>query len=98
MMGVIAFEFPLGLLFALPFAFLLGLAIWRQGQRGLARRRVWVTNVLRAVALLALVFLAARPVWIVREPPAGAARSVALLMDSSESMALEESDKTRYQQ
>jgi len=98
MIGVIAFDFPPGLLLALPLAFVLALAIWKQNRQGLARPRIWIINGLRALALLALVFLAARPIWVVKEPPAGAARSVALLMDSSESMALEEAQKTRYQQ
>ena len=36
--------------------------------------------------------------WIAKEPPAPASRSVMLLMDRSESMSLEEQDATRYQQ
>ena len=53
---------------------------------------------LRGIALLVLVFLAARPVWMSREPPASATRTVMLLMDRSESMSLEEKDISRYQQ
>src|SRR5207248_1023916 len=61
-------------------------------------RQTAVLAVLRGVALFALVFLAARPVWIAKEPPATAVRPVVLLMDRSESMSLEENERTRYQQ
>jgi uncharacterized membrane protein len=63
-----------------------------------ATSRIAKLGALRAMALLVLVFLAARPIWMTREPPASATRSVMLLMDRSESMSLEERDATRYQQ
>src|SRR5205085_11314061 len=81
-----------------PMALALALAIWRQSQRDLPRGRIITITGLRAAALVALVFLAARPVWVAKQPPASTARSVVLLMDQSESMALEESDTSRYQQ
>src|SRR5262249_4822415 len=37
------------------------------------------------------------PVWTAKEPPAAASRAVALLLDRSESMSLEEPDVSRYQ-
>ena len=72
---------------------------WRQRRRGLAQLRGlpgW--RRLARDALLVLVFLAARPVWMTREPPASATRPVMVLMDRSESMSLEERGVTRYQQ
>ena len=98
MIAAIAFEFPLGWLLALPLGLALALAIWRQRRHGVATRRIVGLGALRAMALLVLVCLAARPVWMTREPPASATRSVMLLMDRSESMSLEERDASRYQQ
>ena len=98
MTAVIAFEFPPGWLFGLPLGAALAFAVWRQRRRGLARSRIAGLAALRGIALLVLVFLAARPVWTTREPPASAARSVMLLVDRSESMSLEERDASRYQQ
>jgi uncharacterized membrane protein len=98
MTASIVFDFPQGWLFALPLGVALVFAIWRQHQRGLATSRIAGLGALRVIALLVLVFLTARPVWMSREPPASATRSVMLLMDRSESMSLEERDATRYQQ
>jgi uncharacterized membrane protein len=85
--------------FGLPVAVLLVvLTVWLRKRRGLPRNRILALTALRLVALLALIFLAARPVWMAKEPPAGTARSVVLLVDRSESMALEEHDVSRYQQ
>ena len=97
MIAAIVFEFPPGWLFGLPLGAGLAFAIWRQRRRGLALSRILGLGALRAVVLLVLVFLAARPVWLTREPPASASRSVMLLLDRSESMSLEERDATRYQ-
>jgi uncharacterized membrane protein len=98
MTAAIAFEFLMGWLLVLPLGVALAFAIWRQRQCGVATSRIAGLGVLRAIALLVLVFLAARPVWMTREPPASATRSVLLLMDRSESMSLEERDASRYQQ
>src|SRR5436309_1349840 len=99
MIAAIHFDFPPGWQAGLPLALLaLALAAWRQCRRGLNTLRATSLLLLRGVPLLALVFLAARPVWMAREPPATAARPVLLLMDRSESMSLEETDRTRYQQ
>src|ERR1035441_9107382 len=98
MIAAIVFEFPLGWLFALPLGVALAFAIWRQRRRGVATSRIARLGALRAMALLVLVFLAARPIWMTREPLASATRSVVLLMDRSESMSLEERDVSRYQQ
>jgi uncharacterized membrane protein len=98
MIAAIVFEFPQGWLFAVPLGMALAFTIWRQHRRGLATSSIAGLGVLRVIALLVLVFLAARPVWMSREPPAPATRSVMLLMDRSESMSLEEREASRYQQ
>ena len=98
MIGAIQFEFPAGWFLGLPLGAALAFAIWRQRRRGLGGRQLSSLALLRFVALLALVFLAARPVWVAREPPAAATRPVLLLMDRSESMSLEDHDSSRYQQ
>jgi uncharacterized membrane protein len=98
MTATLVFEFPLGWLFVLPLGVALLVAIWRQRRAGVATSRIAGLGALRVIALLVLVFLAARPIWMTREPPASATRSVILLMDRSESMSLEERDISRYQQ
>ncbi len=99
MSAAIVFDFPLGWQAGLPLAALaLAGALWLKRKRGLPALRIAVLTVLRAVVLLALVFLAARPVWVTKEPPAVASRPVVVLVDRSESMSLEEHDTTRYQQ
>jgi hypothetical protein len=76
----------------------LAFSAWRQRRRSLPPRHVWALTALRSFVLLILVLLAARPVWIARQPPASAARGVALLIDRSESMSLQEQDISRYDQ
>ena len=98
MTATLLFEFPPGWLLTIPLAAALAFVLWRQRKHGLPRYRVLLLTSLRAVALFLLVFLAARPVWLTREPPASAARSVALLMDRSESMSLQDRDGSRYHQ
>src|SRR5438045_7816894 len=99
MIALIHFDFPLAWQVGVPLVVVaLALATSRQGRHGLKGRQRAVLAVLRGVALFALVFLAARPVWIAKEPPATAVRPVVLLMDRSESMSLEENERTRYQQ
>jgi len=96
--AAITFEFPSGWLFVLPLAGILGFVAWRQRSRGLAGSRVFLLASLRALPFMLLVFLACRPVWIVREPLLSAARSVAVLMDRSESMSLQDQELSRYDQ
>src|SRR5712691_10672021 len=99
MIAAIHFDFPLGWEAGVPLVLgALLLAVWRQKRRGLSGTRIALLTGLRGIALLPLVFLAARPVWMAKEPPAAAARPVILLVDRSESMSLEENDRTRYQQ
>ncbi|MDB6065870.1 MAG: hypothetical protein JWR26_2078 [Pedosphaera sp.] len=95
----LVFDFPRGWQIGLPLAVLvLALAAWSQRRRGQSWPRLAAMQSLRAVALLALIFLASRPVWIAKERPPSANRKVVLLMDRSESMSLEEQNTTRYQQ
>jgi uncharacterized membrane protein len=98
MTATLAFQFPLGWLIAFPLAMALIFAAWRQHKRGSPKARILTSTALRGVAGLALVFLAARPVWVAKEPPGAAHRSVVLLMDRSESMSIEDQDTSRYQQ
>jgi len=98
MLSQIYFEFPLAWFGGLIFAVMIASAAWRQHRRRLAPSRILALNALRAGALLPLIFLAARPVWSAREPPASPARRVMLLVDRSESMSLAEQDASRYQQ
>src|SRR5512138_867489 len=98
MIAAITFEFPLGWLFGVPSALVLAFAAWRQHRRGLSAARILGLAALRGLALLVLVFLVARPIWIAKEPRAPASRSVALLVDRSESMSIQDQDRTRYDQ
>ena len=72
MIAAIEFEFPAAFCFVLPIAALLWLGAVRQRRSGLGGAKVLALCGLRAVALGALVFLATRPVWIGRQPPASA--------------------------
>jgi len=99
MTSSLIFQFPLGWQVGLPMVVLLAaFAVWRQRRRGISRPRIALLAALRVAALLVLVFLAARPIWFTREPPAAANRPVILLVDRSESMSLEEQGRSRYDQ
>src|SRR5882724_4573439 len=98
MIATVVLEFPAGVLFVLPLFAALVLMTWRQHRLGLSRNRMIALASMRGAVLLVLGLLIARPVWIAREPPAAASRSVMLLMDRSESMSLEEGDTSRYHQ
>ncbi|HSU56814.1 MAG TPA: vWA domain-containing protein [Candidatus Dormibacteraeota bacterium] len=91
------FQVPLAWLGLIPAALFLAFAGWRHQRRGLLPQQMLALIALRGVPLILLVTLAARPVWLSREPPASAARSVVVLLDRSESMSLQEQDITRYQ-
>jgi uncharacterized membrane protein len=98
MISLLLFDFPRGWLLGLPLAAVLFFAAWRQHRRGLEGGRILRLGALRLFASVILIFLAARPVWVGREPPADASRPVVVLIDRSESMSIEEQDQTRYQQ
>lgn len=97
-MGTITFEFPLAWLAGVPLLALLAFAASRSFHYGLPGKRIATLTALRLAALLPLLFVAARPVWLAREPPAAASRPVMVLLDRSESMSLAERDVSRYQQ
>src|SRR5215471_8125679 len=97
MTAAIIYEFPFGWFCGVPLLGGIVFIAWRQHRRGLARRRIATLAALRILACAPLVFLAARPLWIVKEPPAAATRAVMLLMDRSESMSLQENDVSRYE-
>lgn len=96
MTAAIIFEFPFGWLAMVPLAGVLALSMWRHRKGGLRASQILRLISLRAVTFLVLGFLAARPYWITKEPPSARARSVVLLLDRSESMALEEPEVSRY--
>src|SRR5258708_2429687 len=98
MTATLLFEFPLGWLAGVPLLAALAFGIWRQRRRGLPASRIATLALLRLAVLLPLVALAARPIRMAKEPTANAARSVAVLVDRSESMSLEDHDASRYQQ
>jgi uncharacterized membrane protein len=97
--ATIAFDFPLGWQLGLPLVVcVIALLVSALRRRGLPAARIAVTVSLRAAALLLLVFLAARPVWVEKSAAAKGGNSVVLLVDRSESMSLEENGRSRYRQ
>src|SRR5580765_4503694 len=97
MLASLQFDFPWAFLAVFAIAAILFLSFLHFRKRGFKNSQTAVLLSLRAVPFLALLFLAARPNWFTKEPPDSASRSVVLLMDRSESMALEENNSTRYQ-
>ena len=98
MICAITFDFPQGWFLAVPALLGVAFALWRQNKAGLRKSRLAALAGLRLLVLALLVFLAARPVWIAKEPPAAASRAAVVLMDRSESMSLEENQVSRYQE
>ena len=96
--ATIRFELPGAWWLLFPLTAILVYSTWRQHQLGLSARRLLTLSGLRLGALLALVCLIARPIQTTRTPAATASRPVALLVDRSESMSLDEGSSTRYQQ
>jgi uncharacterized membrane protein len=94
----LSFDFPLGWWLALPLAAALGVSIRRQHRRGVPGGRIFGLASLRSLALMLLLFLAARPVWIHRQAAPSPSRPVVVLLDRSESMSLRDPNQTRYQQ
>jgi len=98
MLSAIEFQFSQGWLLVLPLCGVVAFAAWRQRRAGLPGLRVASLASLRALALAVAVFLVMRPVWVAKQPPGAALRPVAVLLDRSESMSLEEGESTRYAQ
>src|SRR5215467_6260212 len=98
MNAAIVFELPVVWLWGIACGGLLILAAWRQKRRGFTLARIAVLFGLRTLAMLALLFVVARPIRMARKFVGGHARPVMVLVDRSESMSLKESDATRYQQ
>ena len=70
MLAAIHFDFPFAWQAGLPLALtVLALAAWRQNRRGVRSQHVASLTALRGIPLLALLFLAARPAWVAKEPP-----------------------------
>lgn len=92
-------SYPLGLLVGAPLA--LGLAAWSTWRlrRRLAGSTRWcVLAGLRAAALLATVVLLAAPMYVESQDDLPQRNAVVVLVDRSESMALEDGGARRYQQ
>jgi len=98
-LAALEFDFPLFWQLGLPLAALLSALTIRALRAGNhSRTRILTLTTLRILVLIGIVLLAARPVWEVVEKPPVSSRTVALLMDQSESMSLEEAGSTRFQQ
>ncbi len=101
-MNRIAFDYPVALMVGAPVAMLvLALTGWSLLRRGVRRARLLLHLVLRGVALLVLVLLAARPVWVGADERDDARKrraSVVLLVDRSDSMSLRDGPSTRTAQ
>lgn len=96
-LAVILFEEPLALAIGLPIAVvLLGATVWAHRRRGVPTSQIVALSSLRGVTLIGLVLLLGRPVSLTRDKVEGQPRGVALLMDRSESMSVEEGQETRY--
>ena len=88
------FDFALALWIGLPLLAASGFFFWRRNA-SLARPRRIALLVLRMLAMLLLVGLAARPVWVRQENPS-AQHPVILLIDRSQSMSLNDGGGARY--
>ena len=98
MIAALTFDFADALRWGPPVVLALtAWSVWGLRRRGLGWGQVSGLAALRLVLLALLVFLLARPVWLAREDPSQARRPVTVLLDRSESMALEEGGTTRYQ-
>lgn len=97
MIAAIEFQEPLALALGLPMAaVLVGVTMWRQRRGGTTGTRIAALGLLRGLAMVGLVLLLGRPVWVARDKLEGQRRSVAVLVDRSESMSLEEGHESRY--
>jgi uncharacterized membrane protein len=97
MLAAIQFDFPWAFVAIFVIAAALVWSALQLRKRSFNKRQIAILLVLRAMPFLTILFLAARPNWFTKEPPDSKSRSVVLLMDRSESMALEENNSTRYQ-
>jgi hypothetical protein len=97
MNAAILFELPGMWICVVPLAVLLAFVVWRQLKRGLSLPQISLLTILRALPLLALTFLAARPVRQANRSLSPAERPVIVLVDRSASMALKEPDSSRYE-
>lgn len=92
----IVLDAPLFLLAGAPFAVALAIVTaFLLRRRGLPWGRIAALAGLRGAALLLLAFLLARPVALAREDPKER-KTVALLIDRSRSMSLQEAGETRH--
>ena len=96
-MNRIVFDFPPAFYVGLPLAVAaLTLSGWSQLRRGIAGRWVFLSAASRGAALLILILLAARPVWVETPQENKRRDTVLLLADRSGSMSLEDGRMTRF--
>jgi uncharacterized membrane protein len=99
MFAALEFDLPRAWQLGLPLMFLaVALGVLVQKRRGHHTKQILTLAGLRLAVLIAVVLLIAKPVWEVTEKPLPMSRTVALLVDRSESMSLDEGGRTRYQQ
>ncbi len=98
-MSGVVFEYPAALVLGPACAAaVLGWLGVAQRRRGVSPGRIAALAAVRGLVLLTLAIMAARPVRQDRAEPPGQRRSVVLLVDRSESMALEDNGAAREQQ
>lgn len=98
-MTYVEFESPIVWQLGLPLAaVVVGLFAWSQLRKGVKHWQLAASASLRGAALIVLVLLVARPVWVESAEHEEKQRGVVLLVDRSESMSLEETDGQRYMQ
>lgn len=78
-----------GAVFLLAALALVAFAAWQLHRHGLSRQRVVILTALRAVPVIFIAILLARPTWVFSQEEEGG-RHVVLLMDRSASMGLED--------
>lgn len=90
--------FPLGLMVGLPLAIvLIALVTWRQREQFRRPLHALALTTLRALALLLAVLLMAAPMYVESQEDLPKRNSVVVLVDRSESMALEERGEARLE-
>jgi hypothetical protein len=95
--AAVVFQKPIALAVGLPLVIgLLACALWLHWRRRTPGTHIAILCSLRSLALIGLVLLLARPVWVARGTLDGQRRPIAVLVDRSESMSLEEGHETRY--
>ncbi len=97
-MSPLVFQNPLVGSLAGPAILLLGLFAWLSIKRGVSYQRVAALTGLRAATIATLLLLMARPAWESWDRSTTSRTHVALLVDRSASMAVEDRGESRYRE